>query len=302
MSVPPGHRVVLVTGASSGIGLATARALLAHGDQVALLARDQVALDEVARGVARGSEEVFTICADVVDSAAVEAGVAATVLRFGRLDAVIHAAQVMAYGRIEDIPAASFDRVVDVGLHGTANLARAVLPMFREQGHGTLVVVNSLLGEIAAPQMGAYISAKWGQLGLAHVLQLEVRDHPGVDVCVISPGAIDTPIYDRAANYVGRTVSPPPPVIDASRVAAAIVGCLERPRRHVEVGPANRLTRLGFRLAPALYRRAVGPVVDRVVFHQPPVAITDGNLVHAAHEPHSALPGWTLLGRRRAPR
>lgn len=296
MSVPEGARVVLVTGASSGIGRATARHLIARGDRVALLARPGGRVDEVA---AELGANAFAVPADVVDADAVETAVARTVLQFGRIDAVVHAAQVMAYGSIEDVPRETFERVVDTAIHGAANVARTVLPRFRAQGHGTLVVVNSLLGEIATPLMGAYDVGKWGQLGLARILQLETRKEKGVDVCIVSPGAIDTPIYDQAANYSGRGGFPPPPVVSPDKVAAAALRCLDRPRRHVEVGPVNRITVLGFRLFRPVFDVIVGPLVHLAVFRGQPSAGNDGNVFAAKPREEAERAGWTVLGRRR---
>ncbi len=292
----PTSRVVLVTGASSGIGRAAARLLVDRGDTVVLLARPGGAVTEVAGalGDLASAEPV-----DVLDAGGLDDAISRTMQRFGRLDAVIHTAQVMAYGRIEEVPAAVFDRVVDTALHGTANLARSVLPRFREQGHGTLVVVNSLLGEIATPSMGAYDSAKWGQLGLARVLQLETRDARDVHVCIVSPGAVDTPIYDQAANHSGRGGFPPPPVVAPERVAGAALKCLDRPRRHVEVGPVNTITVLGFRLFPWVFDRIVGPLVKLAVFRGAPSAPNDGNVLAPVAVAEAERAGWSLLGRRR---
>jgi NAD(P)-dependent dehydrogenase (short-subunit alcohol dehydrogenase family) len=241
----------------------------------------------------------MTCVADVTDADAVAAAIGRITARFGRLDAVVHTAQVMAYGRIEDVPKPVFERVVDVSLQGTANLARSVLPLFRAQGHGTLVIVNSSLGEIATPGMGAYVAAKWGQLGLARVLQLEVRDAPGVDVCVVSPGATDTPIYRQAANYSGRRVGPPPPVATPDRVAAAVVDCLTRPRRHVEVGVTNGLSVLGFRCLPGLYDRLVGPLMQWFVFGALLPGPSSGNVDAPVPDRESERGGWSRSGRRR---
>lgn len=240
---------------------------------------------------------ISAACADVLDRAALAAAVTGVAARHGRLDAVVHCAQVMAYGRIEDVPPEIFERVVDTAVHGLANVARLVLPHFRERGAGTLVVVSSLLGEIATPGMGAYDTGKWGQLGLARVLQLEVRDAPGVDVCTVSPGAVNTPIYDQAANYADRGSCPPPPVLDPDRVARTIVDLLDRPRRHVEVGPLNLPTILGFRLLPFVYDRIVGPLVTRLVFHGSPSAGNGGNVLHPVTELESERGRWTRWGR-----
>lgn len=293
---PSGSRVVLVTGGSSGIGLATARQLVARGDRVVLLARPGGRVEDAARLL---GERASAAAVDVLDADGVDEAVRRTVHQFGRLDAVVHAAQVMTYGRIEDLPRATFERVVDTALHGTANIARTAIPLFRRQGHGTLVVVNSLLGEIATPRMGGYDAGKWGQLGLARVLQLETRDERHVHVSIVSPGAVDTPIYDQAGNHAGRGGFPPPPVVRPERVAAAIVTCLDRPRRHVEVGPVNGLTKLGFHLLPWLFDRLVGPLVSLAVFRGEPSAPNDGNVFTPIPTGESEHAGWSVTGRRR---
>jgi NAD(P)-dependent dehydrogenase (short-subunit alcohol dehydrogenase family) len=291
--------VVLVVGGSSGIGLAVAQRLSGPGrpdTALALLARDRVALERAARSV---TGDPLLLPADVTDADDLEAAVQAVLDTHGRLDAVVATAQVMAYGTVEQVPAEVFERVVETAVHGTANLARTVLPVFRGQGHGTLVVVNSLLGEIAVPSMSAYVAAKWGQLGLVRSLQLELRDEPELQVCLVSPGAVDTPIYAQAATYAGSAGSAPPPVVAPDRVARAVVRCLDRPRRHVEVGPVNALSVLGFRLAPAVYDRLAGPLVRSVVLRGPAAAESSGNVLRPRAEGERVRGGWTLAGRLR---
>jgi NAD(P)-dependent dehydrogenase (short-subunit alcohol dehydrogenase family) len=210
---PDGPQRVLITGASSGIGRATAHELAGRGARLVLVARGRESLEEAAAEArTAGAGTVLVRVADVTDPDAVQAAVDDAVAEFGGLDVVVHAAQVMAYGRIEDVPREVYEQVVDVSLHGTANVARSVLPLFRKQGAGHLVVVNSLLGNIAAPLLGSYVTAKWGQLGLIRVLQQETRDEPGISVSAVQPGGVDTPIYFQAASWTGSTGRPPPPV------------------------------------------------------------------------------------------
>jgi NAD(P)-dependent dehydrogenase (short-subunit alcohol dehydrogenase family) len=216
--------------------------------------------------------------ADVNDDAAFAAVVRATVDRFGRIDAVVHAAQTMAYGRIEDVPRDVYEAVTDTAVHGTAKVARAVLPVFRAQGGGHLAVVNSLLGSITAPLMGSYVTAKWGQLGLIRVLQQETRDEPGISISAIAPGGVDTPIYFQGASWAGSTGRPPPPVYSPQRVARIVLGTLDRPRRMVQAGLLNPLITAGFRLLPGVYDRLVGPLFQQLALahdDQPP---TEGNV------------------------
>lgn len=293
----PAGSVVLVTGGSSGIGAAAVRQLAEAGNVVYALSRDREALVRAAAG-----RTATPIVADVLDADALAAAVATIVGAHGRLDAVIHAAQVMAYGRIEDVPAEVFERVVDTAIHGTANLARVVLPQLRKQGRGTFVIVNSLLGVIATPSMGSYDVGKWGQLGLARVLRLEVRDVPGIKVCTVAPGAVNTPIYDLAANYADRGGYPPPPVISPEKVAAKAVRLLDHPRRHVNAGPVNIPTIAAFRLAPWLYESIVGPMVRIFVFRGKPNEGNPGNVFSSHPELEGEEGRWSLAGRsRRAP-
>ena len=243
--------------------------------------------------------EPLLVTVDVTDEESVRACVDEVLATHGRLDAVISTAQVMAYGTVEQVPTDVFDRVVDTAIRGTAHVARAVLPVFRSQGHGTLVVVSSLLARIAVPSLSAYNAAKWGQLGLVRALQLELRDEPHLHVCLVSPGAVDTPIYEQAASYAGSAGSAPPPVVSARRVAAAAIACLDRPRRQVDVGPANALAVLGFRALPAVYDRIVGPLVRLVVLRGPARGPDSGNVLGARADRESETGGWTLGGRLR---
>ena len=183
--------------------------------------------------------------ADVTDEDAVRTAVDAAVARFGRLDVVVHAAQVMAYGTIEELPREVYETVVDVAVHGTANVARVVLPVFRRRARATSSSSTRCSGSIAAPLMGSYVTAKWGQLGLVRVLQQETRDEPGISISAVQPGGVDTPIYFQAASWTGSTGRPPPPVYSPQRVARAVL---------VDVGPAAP-RRPGGAVQPADHRR-----------------------------------------------
>jgi NAD(P)-dependent dehydrogenase (short-subunit alcohol dehydrogenase family) len=270
---------VLVTGASSGIGRATAIQLAGRGARLILVARGRESLEETAAEArAAGAEAALVRPADVTDEDAVQAAVDDAVAEFGRVDVVVHAAQVMAYGRIEDVPREVYEQVVDVALHGTAVVARVVLPLFRKQGAGHLVVVNSLLGNIATPLLGSYVAAKWGQLGLVRVLQQETRDEPGISVSAVQPGGVDTPIYVQAASWTGSTGRPPPPVYSPQRVARTVLSTLDRPRRIVQAGFLNPLITAGFRLVPGVFDVLVGPLLQRMAIADGDVPPTEGNV------------------------
>ena len=265
---------VVVVGASSGIGRAVARRFAARSARLVMAARADESLQAAAREVTRlGAPCVRTCVGDVRDRGSVEAVVETALSAYGQIDVVVHTATVMAYVRIEDLPAEIFEAVVDTAVHGTANIARTVVPVFRRQRHGVFIIVNSLVGEIAAPLMGSYAAGKWAQFGLARVLQLETRDAPGVDVCIVSPGGVNTPIYDQAANYAGRATRPPPPVYSPDAVAAAgrpvrgpstplPIGRIRQPRRYRRLSSAARALRPAGRAddgsVRALARTALG--------------------------------------------
>jgi NAD(P)-dependent dehydrogenase (short-subunit alcohol dehydrogenase family) len=296
MSVPRTPQTVLVTGASSGIGRATAVELAGRGAQLVLVARGREALEEAAAEVRAAGAAAVVVCpADVLDEEAVRAAVTAAVDRFGRLDVVVHAAQVMAYGTIEEVPRKVFETVVETAVHGTANVARVVLPVFRQQEAGHLLIVNSLLGQVATPLLGSYIAAKWGQLGLIRVLQQETRDVPGISVSAVQPGGVDTPIYVQAASWTGSTGRPPPPVYSPQRVARVVLATLDRPRRQVQAGLFNPLITAGFRLFPGVYDYLVGPLLQRMAIaddEQPP---TEGNVFESQPAGNATEGGWRSI-------
>ncbi|MCG8927309.1 SDR family oxidoreductase [Lentzea sp. CC55] len=283
-------RVVLVVGASSGIGLAAAVAFSARGDAVVLVSRSGEALDAAEKACrAAGNAAVDVVVDDIGDPGGAGRIVGKTIDRHGRIDVVVHSATVMGYGTAEGMPPEVFTSVVDTAVHGTLHLAQAVLPVLRRQHGGVFIGVNSLLGSITVPQMGAYSTAKWGQRALLRTLQQETRDEPGVHVCIVSPGSINTPIYDQAANYTGRAARPPVPVLSPERVAAAIVRLADRPQRNVSVpvGPANPLIIAGFRFLPRVYDLLVGPLFRLAALTGKTVSATQGNVFR----PHPAVEG-----------
>jgi len=288
----PDGSVVVITGASSGIGRATAQALAGRGARLVLSARSATSLEAAADECRTEGADVLTVVADVADEDDVVRLRDAALQRFGRVDGWVHTAAVVAYGRFEDVPSAVFRQVVDTDVHGTVHVARAALEQFREQGHGTLVLAGSLLGEIATPYMSSYVTSKWAVRGLARVLSVEARETPHVHVCIVSPGGVDTPVYHQAANYAGRTGRPPPPVVSSEKVAAAVVRSLvdHRPRR--SVGPANLVVRAGFTLLPRVFDLLVLPLMRVGGLSRQQVEPHDGNVFGPTPEGDAVHGSW----------
>ena len=254
--------VVLVTGASSGIGRATAvRVAADRGAHLALVARGPSALaDAAAECRAAGAASVQELAADVGQDAEVADLVSAVLAEHGRLDVVVHAAGVVAYGRTEDVPVEVFDGVLRTNLLGSVNVTRHVLPVLRRQTEGTLLYVGSVIGHVAIPTMSPYVLSKWGVRALARQVAIENRDRPDVRIRYVAPGGVDTPIYDQAANFAGFAGRPPPPAAASSRVARQVVRRLGPRRRLEQLSVLNHGMVGGFQLLPRLYDAVIGAV------------------------------------------
>ncbi|WP_328376203.1 SDR family NAD(P)-dependent oxidoreductase [Micromonospora zamorensis] len=269
-------RVVVIVGASSGIGRATAREFAERGDRLVLAARATTTLAEVRAECA--DVDVLTVPTDVTEPGALDALADAAIERFGRIDVWVHTAAVMAYGRFDELPGRVFDQVVRTDLLGAAGSVRVALRHFRAAGAGTVVLTGSVLGHITAPNMSAYVASKWGLQGLVRTVQQELRDSPEIRLCLVNPGSVDTPVYQQAANYLGRVGRPPPPVASPHRVARAIVNCVDRPRREVSVGRLNVVMRVGFTVLPGVYDILVGPLMRLAGLSGRSIAANDGSV------------------------
>ncbi|GGJ87249.1 hypothetical protein GCM10010123_16050 [Pilimelia anulata] len=275
-----GPRVVVVTGGSSGIGRATARAFVRRGWAVVVAGRDPAALDRV-----RDECGAYGVPTDVSDPDAAVALAAAAVDRYGRLDAWVNAAAVAAFGSVEATPPADARRVVEVNALGYLYGVRAALPHLRRAGGGTIVNVASAVGVLGHPGAAGYAMSRFAVRGLSASLRQELllARERRIAVCTVLPASVDTPLYRAAANHSGRVVRALPPVYRPGRVAAAIVGLPDRPRRTTYVGAAGRAAGLAYRLAPALVDRVYVAHARRNQFLPEPAAATSGNLYEPLH-------------------
>ena len=253
--------VTVVTGASSGIGRATAQMLATTGATVVATARRETALRELAEECAGERGEVHPMPADVTDLDATEDVARETVGRFGRLDGWVNNAGVNQYGPFEEVPFDEWRRVVEVNLLGQAHGARAAIPYFREQGRGVLVNVTSVLSKVSSPLQSAYVASKFGVRGLTDALRQELADVRDIHVCNVLPGPIDTPLFQSAANHTGVRITAPEPTVDAARCAAAILRVLVKPEDEIGVGLNTRLGLAGNRVAPRITDRVAAPMM-----------------------------------------
>jgi NAD(P)-dependent dehydrogenase (short-subunit alcohol dehydrogenase family) len=292
--------VAVITGASSGIGRATALVLASRGAGVVLVARREGPLHDVSRECEAAGGRAVVARADVTDAAAVEAAARRAVERFGRIDAWVNTAAVSVFAPFEEIPLDDFRRVLDVNVMGYVHGARAALPPMRERGKGVIVNVSSIVAEVPQPYTHAYVMSKAAvrMLGASLRQELRLRGARGIKVCTVMPATIDTPLFQHAANYTGRKAKAMPPVYPAERVARAIVGVIRFPRREVIVGPAGRNLFMQWKLTPGLTEWQMAIQVDNLhLSRSQPAPPTAGNLYEPAPGSGSVDGGWH--GRRR---
>ncbi|KAA0583490.1 SDR family oxidoreductase [Azospirillum sp. B21] len=270
---------VVVAGASSGIGRATALAFAREGARLALAARREELLEEVAEECRGLGASAVVIPTDVTDADAVKRLAERTVEEFGSIDIWIANAGVGAVGRFEDTPVEAHRRVIETNLLGPLHGAHAVLPLFRRQGHGTFIATVSVGAFAPAPYAAAYAASKYGLDGLLESLRAELVDSPDLHVCGVYPAFTDTPGMMHGANYTGHELSPEGPIYDDPEdVAATMVAVARRPRAKAMVGALTPLARLGHAVAPRLVEAVAGYGAHRHFDRQPPAPHDDGNL------------------------
>jgi NAD(P)-dependent dehydrogenase (short-subunit alcohol dehydrogenase family) len=253
MPRPVAEQVVVIVGASSGIGRASATAFAARGARVVCAARGVPALDTLVAEIQRSGGTAMAVPADVTDAAAVGTLAATAEERFGRIDTWVNAAAVSVYGRFEEITDEEFDRVMRVNFLGQVHGARAALPALRRAGGGVLIGISSVEGVRAVPLHAPYTASKWALRGFYDCLRIELaQEGSAIAVTTVLPASIDTPLFAHARSKLGTMPKPPPPVYAPELVAEAIVDAAEHPRREVPVGGSAVGFFLGQRLAPAL--------------------------------------------------
>ncbi|MDP8971538.1 MAG: SDR family oxidoreductase [Actinomycetota bacterium] len=262
---PLREQVVVVTGASSGIGRETALLLAGRGARVVLAARNQDGLAALAEEIRAAGGEGLVAPTDVTSWPQVRDLASQAAATFGRIDTWVNAAAVSLYATVEDAEVDELERVVQVDLMGYVYGMKAALPHLMRSG-GTIINVSSVAAVRPLPLQAPYSASKAAINAFADALRLELaRDERGVSVTTILPGSINTPFFEHARSRLGAMAAPFPPVYEPRTVAESIAFAAEHPRREIVVGGPTKLLILQQKLSPTLTDRLLlrGKVFDR---------------------------------------
>jgi short-subunit dehydrogenase len=256
MRIPLGDQAVVITGASSGIGRETALQMAREGAQLVLAARNQEALEELAREVERLGGEAEVVLTDVAEFAQVQRLGERAVERFGRIDTWVNDAAVSVYATVEQMTPDELERVIAVNLLGQMYGCKVAVGHMKPRRSGRIINVGSALSERAVPLQSAYVASKHGVQGFSEALRLELEhEEAGIEVIVILPSSINTPLFDFARSKMGVEPMPVPPVYEPGVAAQAIVHAAEDGGREIVAGGWGKLLILAQRLSPSLLDR-----------------------------------------------
>lgn len=247
------EQVVVVTGASSGIGRETALQLAQRGAKLVVAARNTEALESLAKEVERVGGTATSVQTDVSQWEQVRTLAQRALDEHGRIDAWINCAAVAVYGTVADLDVAEIDRVLDVILRGEIYGMKAALEVMKPAGTGTIINVASALGVRAVPLQSAYVAAKFGVRGFAQSLRMELKHEKfPIAVCTVLPSSVNTPLFTHARSRMDVKPQPVPPIYEPSVVARALITLAQQPQDEVVVGGGGKMLALVERLAPRL--------------------------------------------------
>lgn len=295
---PIHDQVVVLMGATSGIGLETAMHMAAKGAKVAIIGRNQESLTEatdqvrshvathrmmrgrrdgqrqrtmmqqtqygtpVVEGQATTAEmedQVIGLEADITNFDQVKSIADQVVQRFGRIDTWVNLAAVGEWALFEDTNPDEFRQIIEVNLIGTAYGAMAAMPYLKQQNGGAIIFVSSVAGRVPIPYQSAYNASKHGILGLVDTLRLETQHtKTPISITSILPTSINTPLFNKARTKLGVEPQPIPPIYDTKMVARAITYAAQHPVRELVVGDAGYALTFMRRLAPTLTSAYLG--------------------------------------------
>ncbi|HEX4124455.1 MAG TPA: SDR family oxidoreductase [Tepidisphaeraceae bacterium] len=265
------QQVIVITGASSGIGLATARLAASRGARLVLAARSSGALDQIVNEIGSEGGQAISVACDVSDHGQVQQIAERAIERFGRIDTWINNAGVSIYGRLEEVSEADSRRLFDTNFWGVCNGSLVALPYLKEHG-GALINVGSEVSEAVVPLQGMYSASKHAVKGFTDALRIEVQnlDEAPVSITLIQPTAVDTPFPQHAKNYMAQEPKLPTPQIDPEEVAEAILNAATKPTRSKKVGTMSKVNTTMAKILPGVADKMSAAQSERQQYHEQP--------------------------------
>ena len=250
------EQTVVITGASSGIGLATARMMAEKGAKVVLAARSENALRELVLEIVSKSGQAEYVVADVSDEADIARISQTAIEKFGGFDTWINNAAVGMYGTVEQIPINDMKKLYETNVWGVVAGSKEAVRHFKQVGGGTLINVGSTVSDAAIPLQGVYSSTKHAVKAFTDALRMELEaEKANIVVTLIKPGPINTPFPMNAKNYLDSEPQHVPPVYDPRTVADAICHCAQNPTRDIFIGAGGKMNASGAYHTPLLSDR-----------------------------------------------
>ncbi len=277
------RKVVVITGASSGIGRSTAIALASRGVHLVLAARDEQTIEEVGQECIAAGGTSLAVCTDVSNSSAVVQLAVKAIATYGHFDVWINNAGVGAIGRFDSIPLEDHEQIIRTDLVGTIAGSHCALKHFRQRGKGTLINVASILAKVPAPLYASYAAAKSGIVGLSDALRQELNNENLTDihVCTVLPMAHDTPFFERVGNYTGYKAVPISPVYDAKVTVDALVKLVAMPEDQVVTGRQGLLLNVLHRLIPGTVGKFMAGTTRKSQMSQASTAPHTAGYIHS---------------------
>ena len=278
---PLKEQVIVITGASSGIGLCTAESAAKQGAKVVLAARSDNALADAVGRILAQQGEGFHVQADVSCRPELQKVAEEAMSRFGRIDTWVNNAGTSIYGRLDQVSDEDSRRLFEINFWGVVYGSLVALPYLKLDG-GALINVGSEVSEAAVPLLGMYTASKHAVKGFTDSLRIEVEeiDKSPVSITLIQPTATDTPFPQHARNYLEVEPKLPNPIIDPQKVADAILEAAVKPARAVKVGMMSKVNTAVSKLAPGLGEKMAAKQADNFKSEEKP-RDPDGTLYKA---------------------
>ncbi|WP_322403267.1 SDR family oxidoreductase [Massilia luteola] len=282
------EQVMVITGATSGIGLTTARMAAEQCAKLVVAARSADALDQLASELRRTGTQVATVVADVGNPADVERIGLAAIERFGRIDTWINNAGISIFGRNEDVSLDDMQRLFDTNYWGVVHGSLEAVKHMKARGGGTIINLGSELSDHSIPLQGIYAASKHAVKAFTDSLRVELeKDKAPISVTLVKPAAVDTMFVAHAKNYMDKEPSLPPPVYAPQLVAKAILYAAQHPRRDVFVGGAARALSAGNFALPTVLDRYMRATMFKQQQSDATSAPNRGDALHGPNPQHA---------------